>query len=56
MFDKKKGLVTVIGGGGFIGRYVCECLLKTGIRVRVAERHPGAPISCSPWGRLVSST
>jgi NADH dehydrogenase len=40
MFDKKKGLVTVIGGGGFIGRYVCECLLKTGIRVRVAERHP----------------
>jgi NADH dehydrogenase len=40
MFDKKNGLVTVIGGGGFIGRYVCECLFKTGIRVRVAERHP----------------
>jgi NADH dehydrogenase len=32
--------VTVFGGGGFIGRYVCEQLLKTGIRVRVAERHP----------------
>ena len=40
MYDKKSGLVTVIGGGGFIGRYVCECLFKTGIRVRVAERHP----------------
>ena len=40
MYDKRPGLVTVFGGGGFIGRYVCECLFKTGIRVRVAERHP----------------
>jgi uncharacterized protein YbjT (DUF2867 family) len=40
MDDRKNGLVTVFGGGGFIGRYVCECLFKTGIRVRVAERHP----------------
>ena len=40
MDDKKNGLVTVFGGGGFVGRYVCECLFKAGIRVRVAERHP----------------
>ena len=40
MYDKKSGLVTVFGGGGFIGRYVCETLFKTGIRVRVAERSP----------------
>lgn len=40
MYDKKSGLVTVFGGGGFIGRYACECLFKSGIRVRVAERHP----------------
>jgi uncharacterized protein YbjT (DUF2867 family) len=40
MYDKRTGLVTVFGGGGFIGRYVCETLFKTGIRVRVAERHP----------------
>jgi len=40
MYDKKSGLVTVFGGGGFIGRYVCEALFKTGVRVRVAERHP----------------
>ena len=40
MYDKKSGLVTVFGGGGFIGRYVCEALFKTGIRVRVAERNP----------------
>lgn len=40
MYDKRSGLVTVFGGGGFIGRYVCEALFKTGVRVRVAERHP----------------
>ena len=40
MYDKESGLVTVFGGGGFIGRYVCECLFKTGVRVRVAARHP----------------
>ncbi len=40
MYDKRNGLVTVFGGGGFIGRYVCEQLFKTGVRVRVAERHP----------------
>jgi uncharacterized protein YbjT (DUF2867 family) len=40
MYDKKNGLVTVFGGGGFVGRYVCEALFKSGIRVRVAERNP----------------
>ena len=40
MDDKRPGLVTVFGGGGFIGRYVCEILFQSGIRVRVAERHP----------------
>ena len=40
MFNKIDRLVTVFGGGGFIGRYVCECLFKAGVRVRVAERHP----------------
>ena len=33
-------LVTVFGGGGFVGRYVCETLLKKGVRVRVAAREP----------------
>lgn len=32
--------VVVLGGGGFIGRYVCEQLFGTGIRVRVAQRRP----------------
>lgn len=33
-------LVTVFGGGGFVGRYVVEALLRSGARVRVAERSP----------------
>ena len=32
--------VTVFGGGGFVGRYVVEALLRAGTRVRVAERRP----------------
>ena len=38
--DNAPPIVTVFGGGGFVGRYVCEQLLKAGLRVRVAERHP----------------
>ena len=38
----KDRLVTVIGGGGFLGRYVVRALLKTGARVRIAERDPRA--------------
>lgn len=39
-FDPRNQIVTVIGGGGFIGRYVCERLFKGGVRVRVAQRDP----------------
>lgn len=35
-----EALVTVFGGGGFIGRYLVEALLRSGARVRVAERNP----------------
>lgn len=35
-------IVTVLGGGGFIGRYVCEELFKTEVRVRAAQREPRA--------------
>lgn len=40
MFDPRNQIVTVIGGGGFLGRYVCERLFKAGVRVRVAQRDP----------------
>ena len=52
MYDKKSGLVTVFGGGGFIGRYVCETLFKSGIRVRVAERHPRRAFFLQPLAAI----
>ena len=45
-------LVTVFGGGGFIGRYVCEALLKTGARLRVAERRPRRAWFLQPLGSV----
>ena len=36
------GLVTVVGGTGFVGRYVVRALARAGWRVRVAARNPGA--------------
>lgn len=33
-------IVTVFGGGGFLGRYVAQALLRDGWQVRVAERAP----------------
>jgi len=45
-------LVTVFGGGGFIGRYVCEALLKAGARVRVAERDPRKAFYLQPLGQV----
>ena len=38
MIERTEELVAVFGGGGFIGRYVCEFLLKSGVRVRIAQR------------------
>ena len=40
MIDGSEQLVTVFGGAGFIGRYVCEFLFRSGVRVRVATRDP----------------
>ena len=40
MIERNEELVTVFGGGGFIGRYVCEALFKRGVRLRIASRDP----------------
>ena len=52
MPDLSEQLVTVFGGGGFIGRYVCEYLLKAGARVRVASRNPRSAHFIQPLGQV----
>ncbi|WP_168452273.1 complex I NDUFA9 subunit family protein [Sphingopyxis microcysteis] len=45
-------LITVLGGGGFVGRYVVQRLLARGARVRVAQRTPRAATYLKPLGGL----
>ncbi|WP_448662813.1 complex I NDUFA9 subunit family protein [Sphingomonas sp. CJ20] len=48
----KDKLVTLIGGGGFFGRYVAQELLRTGARVRIAQRRPRDAFFLKPQGGL----
>lgn len=48
----KDKLVTLIGGGGFLGRYVAQALLSTGARVRIAERDPRKAFFLRPLSAL----
>ncbi len=48
MINPDSRIVTVFGGGGFIGRYVCELLFKQEVRVRVACRDPGSAYFLQP--------
>jgi NADH dehydrogenase len=45
-------LVTVFGGGGFLGRYVTQALLQHGVRVRIVERDPKRAFFVKPQGGL----
>lgn len=45
-------LVTVFGGGGFIGNYVAQALLARGARVRIASRHPEQAWGLKPLANL----
>lgn len=45
-------LVTMFGGGGFLGRYVAQKLLKAGLRIRIAERNPADAFFIKPMGGL----
>jgi uncharacterized protein YbjT (DUF2867 family) len=40
MTVKTDRLITLFGGGGFIGRYVAQALFSAGARVRIAQREP----------------
>jgi uncharacterized protein YbjT (DUF2867 family) len=46
------GLVTVIGGSGFIGRYVVQRLAEAGFRIRVFTRNPERALFLKPLGEL----
>ena len=45
-------LVTLFGGGGFLGRYVTQELLNAGARVRIAQRDPRDAWFLKPLGGL----
>lgn len=45
-------LVTVFGGGGFIGNYVVQALLSRGARVRIASRNPEKGHALQPLADL----
>lgn len=48
----KDRLVTLIGGGGFLGRYVAQELYRAGARVRIAQKRPRDAWFLKPLGGL----
>jgi NADH dehydrogenase len=52
MVQRTDRLVTVFGGGGFVGRYVAQALFNRGVRVRIAQREPRAAFFLKPLGGL----
>jgi uncharacterized protein YbjT (DUF2867 family) len=52
MARKTDRLVTVIGGGGFVGRYVVQALFARGQRVRIVERDPRRAFFLKPLAGL----
>jgi len=55
MFSTSKlsdAVVTVFGGGGFIGNYVAQELLRRGARVRIASRNPDKAFALKPLADL----
>ena len=52
MTDKSDRLVTLFGGGGFIGRYVAQALYRAGVRVRIAQTDPRSAWFLKPLGGL----
>lgn len=48
----KDSLVTVFGGGGFLGRQVAQALMARGARVRVAQRDLATALRVKPLGGL----
>lgn len=45
-------LVTLIGGSGFVGRYIAQAMARRGWRVRVACRRPNEALFVRPYGAV----
>jgi len=52
MATKTERLVTLFGGGGFIGRYVAQALFARGQRVRIAQRDPRSAYFLKPLASI----
>lgn len=52
MVEKTDRLVTLFGGGGFLGRYVVQALHRAGARIRIAQRDPRRAYFLKPLGAL----
>jgi NADH dehydrogenase len=52
MVAKTDRLVTLFGGGGFVGRYVAQQIYKTGARVRIAQFDARKAFFLKPLGGL----
>jgi NADH dehydrogenase len=46
------GLVAIIGGSGFVGRYIARRMAREGWRVRVAVRRPNEALFVKPYGAV----
>lgn len=55
MVDAMDELVTLIGGGGFVGRYAAQALMRSGARIRIAQRDPRQAFFLKPLGGLGQS-
>jgi NADH dehydrogenase len=45
-------LVTLYGGGGFVGRYVAQALFNMGVRVRIVQRNTSTAVFLKPLAAL----
>jgi NADH dehydrogenase len=50
--NQSTGLVTIIGGSGFVGRYIARRMAMEGWRVRVAVRRPNEALFVKPYGTV----
>lgn len=50
--DLNGKLITILGGSGFLGRYVCQALLARGARLRVAGQNANSANHIKPLGNL----